>query len=521
MSTSFTTPGVYIAEVNAFPNAVMSVATAIPAFIGYSTRASYEGKSYTGVPVPIQSLNDFMAYFGVSNDNGTPVAETEQYKPVYYALVAADPKNADLTIGSNAYDIEPDPSTVYYLYNSIKFFYANGGGTCYVVSVGPYGTATGTAKTKTDPLINPNVALSDLTGGLAALVNEAEPTMIVIPDAVLLNQSDNASLNQAVLAHCSELQSRVGLLDVWHGNHPDAVHWMDDIASFRSGVGTVGLGYGAAYYPFLKTSVMTDSDINYENLGGSPTLSSLLPDAHAEPLKTLIASIDQPSEPTIPSPVVIENALIAASPTYKAFHDIALAKMNILPPSGAMAGVYTRVDNAEGVWRAPANTSLVAVNDTTVHITDALQSDLNVDAVTGKSVNAIRVFLGRGVLVWGARTLDGNSQDWRYINVRRLLIMLEQSMKAAIKAYVFEANEAKTWTSVRSMLENFLTGLWKQGAMVGSKPDEAFSVAVGLGTTMTAQDILNGVMNVSVCVAVLRPAEFIVITLQQQMQSAA
>lgn len=128
--------------------------------------------------------------------------------------------------------------------------------------------------------------------------------------------------------------------------------------------------------------------------------------------------------------------------------------------------------------------------------------------------------MGRGVLIWGARTLDGNSQDWRYINIRRTLIMLEQSIKLACEAYVFSPNNASTWTTLQTMLENFLNNQWKAGALAGSKPADAYEVDIGLGSTMTGNDILDGYMRVSVKVAVTRPAEFMVITFQQKMQTS-
>ncbi|MCB1937298.1 MAG: phage tail sheath family protein, partial [Nitrosomonas sp.] len=123
-------------------------------------------------------------------------------------------------------------------------------------------------------------------------------------------------------------------------------------------------------------------------------------------------------------------------------------------------------------------------------------------------------------LVWGARTLDGNSLDWRYINVRRTMIMLEESIKLAAKAYVFEPNVSNTWVTIKSMISNFLTSIWKRGGLAGATPDDAFGVFVGLGETMTPQDILDGVLRVTVLVALSRPAEFIEITFQQQMQKS-
>jgi hypothetical protein len=116
--------------------------------------------------------------------------------------------------------------------------------------------------------------------------------------------------------------------------------------------------------------------------------------------------------------------------------------------------------------------------------------------------------------------LDGNSQDWRYVNVRRTLIFIEQSIKFAAKAYVYEPNDANTWVLIRSMISSFLNDLWKAGGLVGTTPDQAFSVEVGLGSTMTPNDVLDGVMRINVKVAISRPAEFIVITFQQKMQEA-
>lgn len=147
------------------------------------------------------------------------------------------------------------------------------------------------------------------------------------------------------------------------------------------------------------------------------------------------------------------------------------------------------------------------------------QEELNVTP-QGKSINAIRSFIGEGMLVWGARTLDGNSLDWRYINVRRTMIMLEESCRLAAQAIVFEPNTASTWVTMQSMISNFLTGIWKRGGLAGTVPEDAFSVQVGLGETMTPEDVLEGILRVTVLVAISRPAEFIEITFEQQMQKS-
>jgi len=516
------TPGVYINELNAFPNAVVPVATAIPAFVGYTPNAVFDGQPCVNQAVKIDSLQEFMNYFGLRDPFDpaglTFLAQNLQYQPTYYPVASADPATAAVTLGGKCYDVEPDSGTVYYLYNSVILFYANGGGACYVVSVGLYsdGKPAGLPKPVTASLVNANVRLSALLAGVSAVADKTEPTMIVVPDATLLTAADNQALNQEILAQCDQLKSRVGLFDIPGADRPDPVHWRDAIAAFRTGIGLNHLCYGIAYYPFLKTSVMSAADIDYLNIGGgSKTLAAVLPDANSDPLQSLIAAIDHPAGRT---PRQIEAALLQASSDYQNLHDAVLARANILPPGAALAGVYTTVDNNTGVWQAPANVALSAVIDTTLKITDADQQSLKVDAATGKSINAIRLFPGRGVLVWGARTLDGNSEDWRYINVRRTLIFLEQSMRLAVQAYAFAPNVANTWSLVASVLNNFLTTIWSQGGLVGPTPASAFSVAVGLGQTMTSQDILDGFMNISVKVAVTHPAEFVVISLQQQMQ---
>ncbi|HST35691.1 MAG TPA: phage tail sheath C-terminal domain-containing protein, partial [Allosphingosinicella sp.] len=151
-----------------------------------------------------------------------------------------------------------------------------------------------------------------------------------------------------------------------------------------------------------------------------------------------------------------------------------------------------------------------------VRYSNAEQENLNAPP-SGLSVNAIRSFTGRGTLVWGARTLDGNSADFRYVSVRRTLIWLEQSIRPGIAPFVFEPNDASTWIKVRAMIENFLTNVWRQGALMGDRPKDAFFVTCGLGQTMTAQDLLDNILIVGIGVAPVRPAEFVVLTIRLEM----
>ena len=214
-----------------------------------------------------------------------------------------------------------------------------------------------------------------------------------------------------------------------------------------------------------------------------------------------------------------ERQLFARHPVFGPIASQVTQTMVLLPPSGAIAGVYAAVDRTRGVWKAPANVSLADVSGVAVKINDQLQEDLNV-TTTGKSVNAIRVFAGKGCLVWGARTLAGNDNEWRYVPVRRFFNMAEESIKKATEPFVFEPNDRGTWVRVRAMIENFLTVQWRQGALAGAVPAQAFFVKVGLGETMTSQDILEGRLIVEVGMAVVRPAEFIILRFAHKMQTS-
>lgn len=522
MATSIATPGVYIDEINAFPNSVVPVATAVPAFIGYTPKAEYQGKSYYNKPTKITSFAEYKAFF-MLDDPAPPADPVQQYSPEYYLVQQKEEpsKGNYLKINNAFYSILPDPSTIYYMYNAIRLFYQNGGGDAYIVSVGSYGAVS--KKPLNDPgeqIVNPNVQLTDLQDGLALLQNEQEPTMYICPEATLLSVQDNATLMQSMLQQSMEMRTAVCMFDVIGGNDPDPLLFNNDITAFRNNTGSKGLDTGVCYYPFIGTTIMQPADIDYTNLFGGdikqlePIINPpAAPNAAAE---QILKMIETPPATNPMSKKQLQAALMVASQTYSQVVNEVVKQANILPPSSAMAGVYTVNDNTSGVWNAPANTSIVGAVSLPIRLSDSQQAGLNIDAVSGKSVNAIRFFNGQGILVWGARTLDGNSQDWRYVSVRRTVTFLEQSSKLAARAYVFAPNNANTWAAVKSMISSFLTDVWKNGGLQGATPADAFQVQVGLGTTMTAEDLLNGYMRVSVKVAVVRPAEFIVITFEQE-----
>jgi len=516
MTTTMKTPGVYIDEINAFPNSVVPAATALPVFIGYTEKAEYEGKSYANTPVRIESLNDYNAFFG-----GAP----------HYSVVISDDKATQpqqpfigegITLSGKDYTIYHNPAQPSYcLYSSMRLFYLNGGGSCYILSIGTY---TGKA-----------VEQQDFLDGLEVLKGFDGPTMILAPDSLLLPGDDYSTISSLILEQCDELKDRISVFDVYNGFITDPADLDTTVETTRQYFGTRGLGYGATYFPWLCTSVIQSSELDFTNLAFNSVddLFALLENSiGVTNLKPVVTAAWQAYDDAVTSgdKAAIDAAktnvfnanytLLAASPVYTYMINNTAKMLNILPAAPAIAGVYNYTDNTQGVWKAPANVGLTAVVQPTLNITNQMQGGLNIDATTGKSINAIRTFTGMGVLIWGARTMDGNSADWRYVNVRRTMIMIEQSLKNAYKSFVFAPNDKNTWATVQSMTENFLQNLWTQGALVGSKPSEAYNVKVGLGSTMTQQDILDGYMVVNIMVSITHPAEFIIITLKQLMQKS-
>lgn len=479
------TPGVYINELDAFPNSVVEVPTAVPAFIGYTEMAMAGTRDLTGRPTRITSFQEYLSFFGGAAESLFDLKVSEQGT---YSAKETAPR--------------------YRMSDAVRQFYEAGGEVCYVVSLGVYSGA--------------GPRLADYPDDIwTTLAKEQEPTMCLCPDAVSLEFEYYASLTTRMMTECANLQDRIALLDLHGGDGPDLYA---AIAVFRD---KVDLGpspsYGVIYAPWLyftqfeldaatyaRLSFASRKDLADRLGASSPTVN---PQAHAE----WVAALAELRAET-PDPAKLErtdSVLRQLSPDYLNACKALQKAMNLMPPSGAMAGIYAYVDNNIGVWKAPANLSVPGASEPAVAISTQDQEDMNAP-LGGKAVNAIRSFVGRGLLVWGARTLDANSQDWRYINVRRTVMMIEQSVKLAMKAFVFSPNDANTWQSVKAMIENYLTNVWKSGGLQGAKPSDAFSVDVGLGSTMTGNDIVEGIMKVTVKIAVVHPAEFIILTFQQQ-----
>ncbi|HAR39348.1 MAG: hypothetical protein A2W86_09175 [Bacteroidetes bacterium GWD2_45_23] len=639
MATAYKTPGVYIEEISKFPPSVAQVETAIPAFVGYTDKAIVDGVDYhtEGIikPIKIGSLPEYVFFFG-----GAPQPTTVEIE-----------LNADDTVK------KAKVNGVNLLYDSVRMFYINGGGDCFIVSVGDHNSLAS------------DVDKQELLDGLASLEKEDLPTLLVIPEAVHLSAAEAGEVHAAMLAQCNKLQDRFAVLDIVAGNE-EITPTTDPVADFRNNVGMNFLKYGAAYYPWIRTTLpfivdyetivggtytkegaavanikalfnsnligsidnistdiatqstliapapgtitnratlatfangmydfasaffnltLTDSDTSDKNSAASIHAKFVAAGANFHRFLTILYDYNhfsQAANSNAPSPGW-DNPLIAddfnadfapltfvapttdgnnifsatatavnAAPYFTAlnnklkklvadfYNELTASRLNrtetlrevdgvyrgiidavkaqgvVLPPSGAVAGIYAMVDENRGVWKAPANVSITAVKGPTVLVTHEDQESLNIDTEAGKSVNAIRSFTGKGTLIWGARTLAGNDNEWRYVPVRRFFNMVEESVKKATAQFVFEPNDANTWVKVRAMIENFLVLQWRAGALAGAKQEHAFYVRVGLGQTMTAQDILNGYMHVEIGMAVVRPAEFIILKFSHKMQES-
>jgi len=470
---TYRAPDVYVEEISTFPPSVADVDTAIPAFIGYTDTATKNvDGDLTLKPTRISSFKEFETYYGL------PRAED-----IHMAV------DADATgMFPSAAQVTP-PDISFLLYYAVKLYFNNGGGQCYVVSVGDY---------------SGSIASDRLLAGLAAAGLEDEPTLLVIPEAAKLGYAEYKAVTGEMLKQCGDLGDRFAILDVWQGSRdvdaevPAADGTQVNVIRANREAWTGELKYGAAYYPFLKTTMNPFVRDDESNVKVTVTPAG----------GTAAAAVD----------------LGALKDSRTALYNFVRARLKDqyldLPPSGAVAGVYAATDASRGVWKAPANVALLGVLEPVVKLNTVKQDDLNVDATAGKSINVIRSFVGKGSLVWGARTLAGNDNEWRYVSVRRFFNMVEESIKNSTSWAVFEPNDANTWVKVRGMIENYLIDKWRDGALAGATPKDAFFVKCGLGTTMSPLDIQEGRINVEIGLAVVRPAEFIILKFSHKLQTS-
>jgi phage tail sheath protein FI len=235
--------------------------------------------------------------------------------------------------------------------------------------------------------------------------------------------------------------------------------------------------------------------------------------AFCENKKSIFALLDVPFDRKKPGDVadfrdIYDSTYAAMYHPWLEMMDAQAGRSAYFPPSGAMAGIYARSDNERGVHKAPANEIVRGCTGLSSNYNEGEQDVLN-----PVGVNLIRAFPGRGIRVWGARTISSNGL-WRYLNVRRLFIYVEESIKANTNWVVFEPNSEVLWGRVRRTIEMFLATCWRDGALAGTSPSEAFFVECGR-TTMTQDDIDNGRLICNIGIAPVKPAEFVIFRITQ------
>ncbi|MFP2994841.1 phage tail sheath C-terminal domain-containing protein [Spongiivirga sp. MCCC 1A20706] len=466
----FKTPGVYIEETSTKIPAIAQVETAVPVFIGHTEKTT---ASLLLKPKRINSLVAYESFFG------GPVNEA-------VTVDIKDSFDVDSKLVNRVLDAKfTNSQSNYFLFHCIKHYFDNGGGSCYIISIGDY---------QRDLIVGDSS--SGFLGGLEVVKKEREPTLLLFPEAVNLELAEYTTIVKTALNQCADL-NRFVLVD-FKGDISNAKVVQD----FRSHMVGDNLNYGAAYAPDLTTIFQcgyaehTITINHFQDVAGT-----------ANPLPTGVENHSG-------SGTDLKNQ----QPALFIQAEKAIKQLKVvLPPSAAIAGIYTRIDSSEGVWKAPANTSVTSVMGLTAEISNALQEDLNV-SLSGISINAIRSFVGRGILVWGARTMSSNDLDFRYINVRRFVSWVEESVKSFLEQLVFEPNDNNTWATVKAGLQNFLTLLYRDGALAGATMRDAFFVNIGLGVTMTQTDIDDGTMIVEIGMAVMHPAEFTIIRILQRME---
>lgn len=385
---------------------------------------------------------------------------------------------------------------------AVHGFFLNGGTRCFVLNVGPGGSLTGTARRP----------------GISTLAEQDEIAAVAAPGLT------DAVTFETVLSHCEEQRDRVAILDA-----PREVSDItaltrvatagtgraDDGASGRGAEG--GSGREAAAEGGATDGGATDGGPGAGAGPDAPEGSPGAADAGGGGPRD-----DGPSRSSSGRGTREQEALGARQSSWGALYfpwirvvDPYDGKVVDAPPSGHVAGIWARSDASRGVHKAPANEPVRGAVDLTYRLTAAEQGVLNT-----AGVNAIRMFASHGIRVWGARTLDGSASEWRYLNVRRLFAMVEESIVQGTSWIVFEPNDPTLWNMIRRDIGSFLLRLHSQGALMGRTPQEAFYVKCDEETN-PPEEIDAGVVTTEIGMAPVKPAEFIVFKVSQYAGGAS
>lgn len=554
----YLSPGVYVEEFDSSGQPLSGVSTSIAGFIGLAERGPVEG-----VPVLVTSLNDFKRIYG------TYLSENQfgSYRYLAYAV-----EQFFVNGGSVAFIMRVAPSDAATASSEGTYFNItakNPGAWANQVKI----VCVPSSKAKTQIFedlgegkyrvknsagfhVGDEVTFFDGSEKVAGKVSQARDNVIELEQPLKGDVVDNSLLPVKILA-TSEFT-----LHVSYGGEAEsfencsfnslAANYVDKAASRSSlvnvqadGAGSVaalfanGTSFGVSLAggsdgsqdgisvsnyvgedngPGKRTGIQSFVDNDQVSIISVPGVTEpavqLALVAHCENLGSRFAILDIPREKTKVQDVLSHRDIFDSSyaamynPWLQVFDP--LEKRNIfVPPSGSVAGVYARSDSTRGVEKAPANEVVRGVTGLDVQYNKGEQDILN-----PKGVNLIRSFSGQGIRIWGARTTSSNTL-WKYINIRRLFIFVEESIKAGTNWVVFEPNDERLWARVHRTIDAFLTRVWRGGALQGSSPSEAFYIDIS-SNTMTQDDIDNGRLICVIGIAPVKPAEFVVFRITQK-----
>ncbi len=463
MAKKYQTPGMYVEEIRKVPASIEPVDTALPVFIGFTEKDLHSGTTLLNKSIRINSLHEFDNIFGdatafrvqvQSGDEDDLLAEV-RFEPLQFRL-----------------------------YHSLQLFFENGGRSCFICSTGVYPTTVVEAD-----------IFKRVSDALRSVAEEASITLILLTDAHLAGEEYYYTLCREALKQCGILKNRFSILDIFATSFHEDFSVVEQ--NFREKIGDDDLKYGAAYYPYLETT--------FTSLSKQANTIIIMDDK----MHRLWVAENANEDEKLTSLFYSDRRL------YESIKHLLSNKNLILPPAAAIAGVYYKVDAERGIWKAPAAVALDAVKKTTVNISENEQQNMNRHH-TGKAVNVVKAIPGRGMQVWGTRTLAGNDHEWRYIPVVRFFSWVTQSIKLSIQPFCFEPNNSATRMTIKNLVENFLTDIWQRGGLQGGTMREAFFVRMSLNQPMTETNILESKMLIEIGMAALRPAEFTIVLVNME-----
>ncbi|KIA88658.1 phage tail sheath family protein [Kaistella jeonii] len=448
----YKTPGIYVEE-SPFLDSINSIPiTAV--FIGYTEKhQNLKDENLFHIPTKVSSIQEFESYFGFpQKENNLEI--TDESTPV----------SEKISVRFNG------SQSLHNLYYSIQSFFDQGKSSCEIISIGNYKN------------LGESLVLEDFLLGLEILNSNSGNILIAVPENQNLADDHFYLLQQNLLDFCRQ-NLAFTVLDL---PKTSAKKFIKTIESYRVNLQSSSLSFGAAFFPNLVTA----NAYSYED----------------EALKIkknnqeyFLASLKD-SDPEL----------------CKKYKDYLRQFYVSLPPSAAIVGAFLQSDKLRGIWHAPANIALHKIIKPEISLTSADQELLNVDPLSGKSINAVRNFSEQGILIWGSRTLNGNDTEWRYIPTRRFFSAVQIDIQAYLNEYAVNGDSATVCANISNMVEIYLHNYFNQGAFPGATPTDSYIVNCGLGKTMTLKDVEEGNVILSVLLAPVRSQEFIIMMFLQK-----